>query len=80
LNGGDSIWWKYIKEIKGLKEKKMTWKKNEKHFQKEYLLEKYHDEKIKEFHEHKLGQLTMDSYDKIFMEFLSYVPYLKDEK
>jgi hypothetical protein len=42
LNGGDSIWWEYLKEIRGLKERET--------------------EKIKEFHEHKLGQLTMDAY------------------
>jgi hypothetical protein len=40
---------------------------------------KYYDDKIKEFHEHKLGRLTMDAYAKRFME-LMYVPYLKDEK
>jgi hypothetical protein len=29
LNGGDSIWWEYLKEIKGLKEGKLTWKQFE---------------------------------------------------
>jgi hypothetical protein len=43
-------------------------------------LKKYFDEKIKEFHEHNLGQITMDDYPKRFMEFLRYVPYLKDEE
>jgi hypothetical protein len=41
---------------------------------------KYHDGKIKEFHGHKLEQLTMDEYVKRFMELLRYVPYIKDEK
>jgi hypothetical protein len=36
--------------------------------------------KIKEFQEHKLIQLTMDTYAKRFMELLRCVPYLKDEK
>jgi len=26
LNGGDSIWWEDIEEIKGFKERKQTWK------------------------------------------------------
>ena len=80
MNGGDSICWEYLKEIKGLKETKLTWKQFEKYFRKAYLPEKYYDEKIKEFHEHKLGKLTMDSYAKNFIELLRYFPYLKYEK
>jgi hypothetical protein len=80
LNGGSSIWCDDLKEIKGLRENKLTWTQFEKHFRKAYLFEKYYDEKIKEFHELKLGQLTMDAYTKIFMELLRYVTYLKDEK
>jgi hypothetical protein len=63
-----------------LKERKLTWKQFEKYFRKAYLSEKYYDEKIKEFHELKLGQLTMDAYAKRFMDLLRYVPYLNIEK
>jgi hypothetical protein len=80
LNGGASIWWEDLKEVKGLKESKLIWKHFENYFRKVYLPEKYYDGKIKEFHEHKLGQLTMDSYAKRFLELLRYVPYLKDNK
>jgi hypothetical protein len=31
LNGGASIWWEDLKEIKGLKERKLTWKQFEKY-------------------------------------------------
>ena len=44
------------------------------------MSKKYYDEKINEFHEHKLGQITIDVYAKRFMELSMYVPYLKDEK
>jgi len=44
------------------------------------MSKKYYDGKIKEFHEHKLGHLTMDTYSRRFLEFLRYVPYLKNEK
>jgi hypothetical protein len=71
---------KTSRKLKGLKEIKLTWKQFEKYFCKAYLSEKYYDNKIKEFHELKLGQLTMDEYAKRFMEMLRYVPYLKDEK
>jgi hypothetical protein len=80
MNGGASIWWEDLKEVKGFKESKLIWKQLEKYFRKAYLLEKYYDGKIKEFHKHKLGKLTMDAYAKRFLELLRYTPYLRDEK
>jgi hypothetical protein len=47
LNGGASIWWEDLKEVKGLKENKLTWKQVEKHFRKAYLSEKYYDARLK---------------------------------
>jgi len=68
LNGKDSIWWEDLKELKGLKERKLTWKQLKKYFKKAYLsTKKYYDGNIKEFHEHKLGKLTMDAYSKRFL-------------
>jgi hypothetical protein len=32
LNGGGSIWWEDLKDIKGSKERKLSWKKFEKYF------------------------------------------------
>jgi hypothetical protein len=32
LNGGASIWWEDLKEIKRIKERKLTWKQFEKYF------------------------------------------------
>jgi hypothetical protein len=46
LNGGDSIWWEDLKEVKGLEESKLTWKQFEKYFRKAYLFEKYFDGNI----------------------------------
>jgi hypothetical protein len=80
LNGGSSIWWEDLKNINGLKESNLTWKQFENYFKKAYLSEKYYDGKIKEFHEHKLGQLTMDAYENRFLDLLRYVPYIKDDK
>jgi hypothetical protein len=53
-----------LKEVKGLRKSKLTWKQFEKYFRKPYLSKKYFDGNIKEFHEHKLGKLTMDAYAK----------------
>jgi hypothetical protein len=51
-----------------------------KDFRKTYISEKYCDEKIKEFHDHKLGQLTMNAYAKRFLDLFRYITLLKDEK
>ena len=45
-----------------------------------YLSDRYYDDKIKEFHELKLGQHTMAEYANNFLELLRYVRYIKDEK
>jgi hypothetical protein len=58
----------------------MTSKQFEKYFKEAYVSKKYFEGKIKEFHEQKLGKLTMEAYDKMFLELLRHVPYFKDEK
>jgi hypothetical protein len=40
---------------------------------KKYLSEKYYDKKMQEFFELKLGSMTMDEYEKKFLELLRYV-------
>jgi hypothetical protein len=32
LNGGDSNWWEYLKEIRGFKKSKLMWKQFEQNF------------------------------------------------
>ena len=34
---------------------------------------------MKEFFDLKLGSMTIDEYEKIFLELLKYVPFIKDE-
>ena len=80
LNGKASIWWEDLKNMKGVREEDLSWKRFEKYFWKKYLSEKYFDEKAKEFYELKLGQLTIEEYVSIFLELLRYVPYKKAEK
>ena len=45
-----------------------------------YLSYMHYDDKIKEFHELKLGQLTMEEYANKFLELLRYVRYIWDDK
>jgi hypothetical protein len=35
---------------------------------------------MKEFFELKLGSMSLDEYERIFMEFLRYVEFIKDDK
>ena len=46
----------------------------------DYLFDRYYDDKIKEFHELKLGQHTMEEYTNKFLELLRYVRYIRDDK
>jgi hypothetical protein len=80
LNGKDSIWWKDLRNVKGIHEKELSWKRFEKYFRKQYLEEKYMDGKNKEFYELRMGKLTIDEFVNKFLELLRYVPYIKDEK
>ena len=45
-----------------------------------YLSDRYYDDKIKEFHELRLGQLTMEEYANKFLELFRYVRYIRDDK
>ena len=40
----------------------------------------YYDEKAKEFHEIRLGHLTIDEFFTKFTNLLRYVPYIREEK
>jgi hypothetical protein len=39
----------------------------------------YHGKKMKEFFEVKLGSMTIDEYERRFLELLKYVSFIKDE-
>ena len=47
-------------EVKKINEIKIVWKQFKKYLIHKYLSDRYYDDKIKEFHELNLGQLTME--------------------
>ena len=49
-------------------------------FKQKYLSDRYYNDKIKYFHELRLGQQTMEEYANNFLELLRYVRYIRDEK
>jgi hypothetical protein len=50
------------------------------YFQKKYLTKRYYDKKMKDFFELKLRIMTIDDYERIFLELLKYFAFIKDEK
>jgi hypothetical protein len=80
LNGKASIWWEDLRNVKRIHENDLSWKQLEEYFKKKYVLDKYFDEKTKEFYELKKGQITIEEYINKLHEMIKYVPYIKDEK
>ena len=70
LRGKATLWWEEIKTVRKIDEEHVTWKEFQKHFKDKYLTERYYDKKENEFHELRLGTLTMDEYVKRFTSIL----------
>ena len=79
LKGKASIWWDQLVQVQCLREKNVTWKEFRKHFEKKYLAKRYYDKKMTEFFQIKLGIMMIDEYERIFLELLKYVPFIKNE-
>jgi hypothetical protein len=79
MKGKASMWWDQLVQVQHIREKNVTWKEFKKHFEKKYLTKRYYDKKMKEFFELKLGSMTIDEYERRFLELLKYVPFIKDE-
>jgi hypothetical protein len=65
--------------VKHIKEKNVTWKEFKKYFENKYLTKRYYDNKMKDFFELKLGSMSIDEYERRFLEILKYVSFIKDE-
>jgi uncharacterized protein with NRDE domain len=80
LQGNKSMWWDWMKKVKQLDEKINSWKQFNKYFHQQYLSKEYYDKNMQEFFELKLGNMTMNEYEKIFLEHIRYVTLIRDEK
>ena len=74
LNGKATRWWIDLKHTKKDELKEIWWSKFHKIFQEKYMMERFFDRKVKEFHELHMGSMTMDSFINIFLDMLHYVP------
>jgi hypothetical protein len=68
-----------ILQVKHIDERNFTWREFRRYFQKKYLTKHYYDRKMKDFFELKIGSMTTDEYERIFLELLKYVYFIKDE-
>jgi hypothetical protein len=73
------MWCDQLVQVQHIKEKNVTWKEFKKYFEKKYLTKRYYDKKMKEFFELKLESMTIDEYERRFLELLKYVSFIKDE-
>jgi hypothetical protein len=65
--------------VKQIDERKVTWRELKGYFQKKYLTKCYYDRKMKELFELKLGSMPIDEHERIFLELLKHVDFIKDE-
>jgi len=49
------IWWEDLRNFKDVREKDISSRISKRYFQEKYLFERYYYNKVKEFHEEKLG-------------------------
>ena len=73
------MWWDQLVQVQNIREKYITWKEFKRYFEKKYLTKRYYDRKMKEFFELKLGSMTIDEYEKRFLELVKYVSFIKEE-
>jgi hypothetical protein len=79
LKGKESMWWDQFVQVQHIREKEVTWKEFKGYFKKKYMTKRYYYIMMKEFFELKLGSMTIDEYERSFLELLKYVPFIKDE-
>jgi hypothetical protein len=78
LKGKTSMLWDQLVQVQHIKEKNVTWREFKRYFENKYLTKRYYDKKMKEFFELKLGSMTINEYERRFLELLKYVDFIKD--
>ena len=62
LNGKATRWWRDLKHIKKYELREISWEKFQNIFQEKYMSERFFECKVKEFHELRMGSMTMDAF------------------
>jgi hypothetical protein len=74
------MWWDQYVKMKHIDENKVTWREFKRYFQNKYLTNRYYDNKMKDLFEIKLMSMTIDEYERLLLEMLKYVTFIKDKK
>ena len=80
MQGKNYKWWSHLKQVESLDEKYISWRRFQIHFKEDYLSQQFYDKIVQEFFEHKLGNMSMEDYEKRFLELLGYVEFINNEK
>eukprot|EP00253_Pinus_taeda_P003334 PITA_03334 len=75
-----TLWWEEVKMIHGVSEQNVIWEKFQRYFKEKYLTKRLYDEKAKELHDLRLGQLSMNEFITKFTSLMRYVPNIREEK
>ena len=74
LNGKATRWWRDLKHTKKYELRELWRSKFRKFFQEKCMSKWFFERKVKEFHELRMGSMTMDAFISIFLDPLHYVP------
>lgn len=80
LQGKATLWGEEVKMVNGVSKQNIISDKFQRYFKERYLTERFYDDKVREFHDLRLGQQTMDEFITRFTSLLCCMPYIRDEK
>jgi len=63
-----------VKNVRCIHEEELNWSEFERLFKKKYLLERYLDDRAKEFYELKMGSMTNEEYTSCYRHFWALQP------
>jgi hypothetical protein len=66
-------------QVQHIYEKNISWIEFKRYFKNKYLTKRYYDKKMKDLFELNIGSMTIDEYERIFLEMLKCVSFIKDE-
>jgi hypothetical protein len=79
LKGKESMWWDQFVKVQHINEGNVTRREFNRYFQRKHFTKRYYDKKMKEFFELNIGSMTIDEYERRFLELVKYVYFIKEE-
>ena len=74
---GDSLnWWSDLEKQLHLTPLIVSWELFKESFNMKYLPAYYEEQQVGSFHALVYGNMTVEGYESIFMEIVTYIPYL----